>query len=182
MIQFLTAVSAFIVLAIPTTALAVPSVQLVAGETITLSIAGDGVTVVELAPAQGLSLFEAEALKQMQAQSQTIPEGTGVVPPMPLETVSRPKELTPATIRMTLRMVPGDQREARHALLTIENGYGRMLAYRAVMQANGRAAHTDVCDVLAGKPGFEHWPYPFESLQLSDFELVDRPPGVMNCR
>lgn len=182
MIRFLTVVSAFVAFAIPTATLAAPSVQLKAGETITLSLAGDGVTVVERAPAQGLSLFEAEALKQMQAHYQTTPEGTGVVPPMPLETASRPKPLTPATIRMTLRMVPGDQREGTHAMLTIENGYGRMLAYRAAMQANGRAAHTDVCDVLAGKPGFEHWPYPFESLQLSDFELVDRPPGVMNCR
>ena len=67
----------------------------------------------------------------------------------------------------------------RHALLVVENGQGRALAYRARMTANGRTQPTDVCIVLPHLPSYEHWPHPVERIELSDFRFIPWPPGQM---
>ena len=56
-------------------------------------------------------------------------------------------------------------------MLTLLNGYPSAFSYRAVMHGNGRAAPTDVCQVMPEKGGNEHWPYPIEQLDLSELRL-----------
>lgn len=60
----------------------------------------------------------------------------------------------------------------RHMLLVIVNGYKGGFKYRAMLRRNGRATATDVCEVMAGKRGLEHWPYLFDSIEISDVRLV----------
>jgi hypothetical protein len=54
-----------------------------------------------------------------------------------------------------------------HSLLIIENGYADALVYRARITVKGKPTATDVCLVLPGKRGYEHWPYPIEKIELS---------------
>jgi hypothetical protein len=67
-------------------------------------------------------------------------------------------------------------------MLTIENGYNRSFRYRAVMHRRDRSAPTDVCEVMANKPGFEHWPYQIEWLELSDLRLETPLPDQLRCQ
>jgi hypothetical protein len=44
---------------------------------------------------------------------------------------------------------------------------------------NGRRQHTDVCVVLPHLPSYEHWSFPIERLELSDFRFIPWAPGRM---
>lgn len=60
----------------------------------------------------------------------------------------------------------------RHMLLVLVNGYKGGFKYRATLRRADRSTATDVCEVMAGKRGFEHWPYPFDSIEISDVKLI----------
>lgn len=63
-------------------------------------------------------------------------------------------------------------------LLVLENGYERALRYRARMVRGERAQPTDVCTVLPGLRGYEHWPYSIDRIDLSEFALVPYRDGT----
>ena len=76
--------------------------------------------------------------------------------------------------KIRVRFTPTPQ---GHSLLVIENGYDQGLIYRATITARGRTAPTDVCLVMPGKAGVEHWPFEIASIELTDFRLVAWKPG-----
>lgn len=59
-----------------------------------------------------------------------------------------------------------------HSLLVVENGYGRGFVYRARMTRGDRTSATDVCLVVPGRSGFEHWAFVIDRIEVSDFRFV----------
>jgi hypothetical protein len=80
-----------------------------------------------------------------------------------------PNAPTPAPDRLRIRLTATAK---GNALLVIENGYAEGMIYRARMTSGGRSAPTDVCIVLPGLVGIEHWPFPLDAIELSEIRLV----------
>jgi hypothetical protein len=106
---------------------------------------------------------------------------TGMTPPdapmaqgLPISDLDgmRPEPIPANEVRVRLLSIAD-----RHALLVVENGRNRALAYRARMTVNGQVRHTDVCVVLPRLPSYEHWPHRVERIELSDFRFVPWVPG-----
>jgi hypothetical protein len=57
------------------------------------------------------------------------------------------------------------------SLLMIENGYDLRFTYRARIVTNEGAEPTDVCQVVPGKRGYEHWPMVVKRIELSAMHL-----------
>jgi hypothetical protein len=147
------------------------SLAIRAGETVTLTLSDDGFAVTDRRPAPPMSVFEAYSLRHVL--SVKVPEDATVLPPMPImreDVPVPPPPHTPGLVRITFREVPGGA-EGQHAFLTIENGYNRSFRYRAVMHRGTRSSPTDVCEIMPNKPGFEHWPFEIEWLELSEVRL-----------
>lgn len=76
-------------------------------------------------------------------------------------------------LRLTFGMGP----DGRSRLLMAENGYPRVVDYRAVMRlSDGRSVPTTICRVAPGLPVFESWSDPIVALELSGFALLE--PGA----
>jgi len=147
------------------------------GESLTVQFNGATAIVVERRSAGQLPTFEAWALSQMQKLP--TPPGSGVLPPVAMRSNTiDPLPITPGQVRISFRRVaaPGEGKGSQ-ALLTIENGYAQAFRYRALMRRGERSAPTDVCDVIPQKPGFEHWPYEIDTLELSELTLVPLDSG-----
>jgi hypothetical protein len=70
---------------------------------------------------------------------------------------------------LTLRFIVLD---GKATMLALENGYDEGLVYRATIEVKGRSQPTDVCLVLPGKRGYEHWPYAITKITLHHFSRV----------
>lgn len=138
------------------------------GETVTLTIADDGsIRVVDKAEAAPNN-FEIVGSAEVQRgdydqavgpKAQAVgPTGSGALAP------------TPPTDRLVLRFVRTPEKD--QSMLSIQNGYGRALTYRAVMHVGKGQQATDVCTVIPGKIGIESWPFAIDALDLSDIKLV----------
>src|SRR3954447_9173682 len=142
------------------------------GDSIIVHVAPDG-TLWAAAPtsAPALSNFEAAALAQMRATALT---DSQVQPPIPLDHGSSTTPvIKPGQVRITLRaLAPSAANPKGEMLLSLENGYDGALQYRALLRNGDRSMPTDVCIVMPHKFGFEHWPYPFERVELSDLRIV----------
>jgi hypothetical protein len=63
------------------------------------------------------------------------------------------------------------------SLLLIENGFDRSFLYTARISRGGRAAQTDVCQVLPDKRGVEHWPYPLDGIEITNIHPIQWKDG-----
>ncbi|MGQ0590723.1 MAG: hypothetical protein ACT4N8_14555 [Sphingosinicella sp.] len=157
--------------AVPASAQTIPPISLVPGEAVTVRIDDGGRAG---APERGRaewSRFDAYAARQLAGlptPDAPVPEGMPIDAPENL----RPDPIPEGEVRVRLLTIAD-----RHALLVVENGQGRAMAYRARMTVNGQTRHTDVCVVLPGLPSYEHWPHLIERLELSDFRFIPWPPG-----
>lgn len=98
--------------------------------------------------------------------------------PIPGENMPAPSPITPNQIRLRFHAIAD-----RHTLLIIENGYDHAIVYRARMRRDGRELATDVCLIMPGRRGYEHWPHMIERLDLSDFRVEDWQEGSpVPCR
>lgn len=148
-----------------------------AGESLRVSISDKGATVLSRESAPSLSAFEAEGLAN--AQALVVPPSAKTVPPVGLDqTNAAPPKIVTKQLQITFRNVPGVNAGTVHSFLTLENGYDHFVRYRAIMHRGDASRPSDVCDVLPGRTGFEHWPYKLNSVELSDFQLVDLAGGV----
>jgi hypothetical protein len=158
-------------LASPVFAQTLPTVALVPGESFTIHIDEGGRASM---PARGQAQwepFDIVAARQM----------AGITPPAAPETQARvlnsaggvsPRPIPPGEIRIRFLTIAD-----RHALLVVENGQDRALAYRARMTSDGQSRPTDVCVVLPHLPSYEHWPHRIERVELSDFRFIPWVPG-----
>lgn len=79
----------------------------------------------------------------------------------------RADPVVPGQIHIAFRQIGNSD----HRLLVIANGYDRALAFRAVIRVGGKDRHTDVCTVMPGLHGIEHWPYASDRIMLTDLRL-----------
>jgi hypothetical protein len=155
------------------------------GETISIELRGTTAVVLERRPAPPMDAYTAALLPKMQIESERAPTNAGVLPPtpvMPDDVPAEPPKARPHIVQITFRRVPGLRPGSEdHSLLTLLNGYDSAFRYRAVMHGNGRTVQTDVCEIMPGKGGNEHWPYPIEQLDLSDLRLEAWQEGQLRC-
>lgn len=158
-------------IAAPAAAQEIPALTLAPGDAITLRF-DDGGRVG--APERGTAAWSAfDLLAARQLAGMTPPDA-----PVPTATMvhgtdeARPDPIPPGTIRVRALSIAG-----QHTLLVVENGQPGALSYRARMTVRGRTAPTDVCIVLPRMPSYEHWAFPIERLELSDFRFIPWAPG-----
>jgi hypothetical protein len=150
-------------------------VSIASGEEMLVRIAQDGAVTVERRGAAGpMSAADSYALAELVGTP--VPEGAKTMPPQLVLKGQAPKSVPPPPhgLRVSLRDVAG--KTPHDTLLMISNGYGDALRYQAVMRRGDRSAPTDVCLVMPGKPGYEHWPFPIERLDLTALRLVPWKP------
>jgi hypothetical protein len=163
-------------LALPAMAVAqdIPAISLAPGEAATVHF-DDGGRVGE--PERGRaewSRFDLVAARQLAGMTPLDAPMREAMPVTAPADESRPDPIPPNEVRVRFLLIAG-----RHSLLVVENGQGRALAYRARMTVNGQARHTDVCIVLPRLPSYEHWAFPIERLELSEFRFIAWAPGRM---
>lgn len=82
--------------------------------------------------------------------------------------------VVPGVIHIAFRQI-GD---SDHRLLVVANGYDRALAFRAFIRVDGKDQYTDVCTVIPGIHGIEHWPYASDRILLTDLHLEEWTKGT----
>ena len=154
------------VAATPAGAQQIPAISLVPGESVTVRLDDSGRAG---APERGraewtrFDVYAAQHLSRLPVPDAPVPEGTPFGAPESLS----PEPIPESEIRVRFLTIAD-----RHAMLVVENGQGRALAYRARMTLNGRSRHTDVCVVLPLLPSYEHWPHLIERIELTDFRFI----------
>ena len=149
----------------------IPDLTLAPGEAVTIQFDEAGAAGAPVRSPARWSSFDVEVARQMSGMT---PPDAPQADAIPLDAITsgRPEPIPSNLIRVRLLSIAG-----RHAMLVVENGQGRALAYRARMTADGQTRSTDVCTVLPRLPGYEHWPHPVERIVLSDFRLIPWAPG-----
>lgn len=142
------------------------------GEAVTVVVDDQGTRVVDRADTtpsdfEGARSAEAERGDYAQATGPNFKvlrqAGSGALAPKP----------APDKIVLRFIRTPGKDQ----SLLSIQNGYDRALIYRAAMRVGKDSRPTDVCLVMPGKFGVEHWPFAIDALDLSALRLVAWKPG-----
>lgn len=111
-----------------------------------------------------IDVAAARHLSGLPIPERAVPYGT----PLPDNgTIPAAPPPRPGMIRVKFLSIAG-----RHSLLVVENGYDRAIVYRARMTRDGQTRPTDVCLIMPGQHGFEHWPHPIERLEISDVRFV----------
>ena len=158
----------------PAVAAAQPTkaVTLHPGDSIVVRVAADGTLKAE-APtaAPPMSDFEAAALGQMIS---TPAADSQIQPPIPLNGGGAERlAIKPGQVRIRLRAVAASPSQPKGGMmLSLENCYDGALRYRAALHSGDRSRPTDVCVVMPHKFGFEHWPYPFDRIEVSDLQII----------
>ena len=155
-------------LAFATAAEAKP-VVLKPGEAVTLTV-DDGGRAIETArgAAWALTPFEKAWARQMTSGELDWAIGPNVaISTSDDERFPVPGPVKPAIV--AVKLVPVGE---GNMLFVIENGYSRGFKYRARLRRADRATATDVCEVMAEKRGFEHWPYRFDAIEILDVTLI----------
>ena len=148
-------------------AAAAAPVALAPGQQTTLTVTGD--TIVATPPVVG-SLARYERLSAERsanegctaencgANAETVRKGDlPIARPVPVKD----------TVRITFAKVNGG------STLAFDNGFGKIMTYRAEITVRGRTSTTDVCQVVPGLSGIEHWPYPIDRIELSAIRFDD---------
>ena len=157
--------------ATPAAAQDIPTLNLAPGESVTLHFDDGGRVGPPVRGSAVWTRFDLLAARQL----------AGITPPdapVPVATMihgtdeARPDPIPADEVRIRALSIDG-----RHTLLVVENGQGRTLAYRARMTVRGQTQPTDVCVVLPHMPSYEHWAFPIERLELSDFRFIAWAPG-----
>ncbi|HEY0311828.1 MAG TPA: hypothetical protein VGC56_04975 [Allosphingosinicella sp.] len=158
------------------------TVSLASGESIVVRVDSDG-AVTAAAPVPAPPLTDLDAYSLGKIASTEVPQDAKVLAPaFTLKGEGPPPtRIARGQIRFTFRDVAG--RTPHEALLTIENGYRQGLTYTAVIGLGGRSKPTDVCLVLPGKRGYEHWPFPLDRIELANLRLRPwREGDAVTCR
>jgi hypothetical protein len=156
------------VLAMPAAAGA-QSVKIARGETVTLIMGDDDALHATEITKTDATAYEASATAEFRRGDYDAALGANS---LPMAADSRAGALAPRPARgkVVLRFVRSPGKD--DSLLSIQNGLGVAVAYRATMTIDGKSQPTDVCIVPPGRLGNEYWPHPIDSLDLANFRLV----------
>lgn len=151
---------------------AAQEVTLLPGERVVVVEVGDGALALAPGERAELSDYDVDALLDLlENYAEAVGPDAAV-----LSSESDPPPLVVGTIRISL-VALSDGSSPPQMLLMVENGFEREFRYRARIAVGDESVETDVCTVLPVLRGYEHWPYPFERIELSDFTLLPARPG-----
>lgn len=157
---------------------AAQSVKLAMGDEVTFTLDGGKPVEFRKAPAVPNRFETAVGAHFLGLEPPKAPVTEGQAFPGDLELPAAPVP-DAGKIRFRFLGVAGSD----HAMLVIHNGYGQALIYRARISVRGKAGPTDVCLVMPGKPGIEHWPYAIDAIEVTGFELVPwKPEDGVPCK
>ncbi len=150
-----------------TTSAPVETLTLTPGETVTVRVVDNALTLVERGPAPPVSDVMASVARDLGAGAYGPASGPDSVR-LPIEG-SGGEPIPDNAVRISFVQVSGQERDT---LLLLENGYDAAMAYQAVIAQADRSARTDVCTVLPHRRGVEHWPYRIDRIELAHIRLV----------
>jgi hypothetical protein len=157
---------------------AAETVSLAAGEEATIAFDDAERTLVAArGRAAPLSAFDQAALRNLTTGPSDDAIGPNSRALTGRELLESPPPIASGVVRIVFVPVSG----GKEAFLILENGHTRAVAYRARIFGGGRAAPTDVCVVLPERRAYEHWPYPIERIELSEFRLEAWDGGAPRC-
>ncbi len=151
--------AAALVVAAPASA----QVTLEPGQGVTVRLAKKGDVSVSDVRADELGKYDMSFVEKMRTSA---PTGNNIVMGSAAPNIPVPK-VQPDRVEITFVVLDG-----KESVMVLVNGYGEAVSYRASIWRRGRKAPTDVCIVLPGKRGYEHWPYPIERIELTAFTAV----------
>jgi hypothetical protein len=171
MVRHIVATLVFFAAAGAAHAQAIPPISLAPGDAVVVRIDEGGVAAAPERNEARWTRFDLVAARQLAGMT---PPKTPMDHDIPImgTAEARPDPIPNNEVRFRFLTIAD-----RHALLVVENGQDRALAYRARMTVRGETRPTDVCVVLPGLPSYEHWPHTIERIELSDFRFVPWPPG-----
>jgi hypothetical protein len=157
---------------------AADAVSLAAGEEATIAFDdGERTSVTAHGRAAPLSTYDRAALQNLTTGNIEDAVGPNSRPLSERELLQSPPPITAGLVRIVFVPVSG----GKETFLILENGHTRALAYRARIFRRGQGRPTDVCVVLPGIRGYEHWPYPIERIELTGFRLEAWNGGAPRC-
>ncbi|THD36138.1 MAG: hypothetical protein E7773_09425 [Sphingomonas sp.] len=146
------------------------------GEAVTFTIDEDGKAaprVVDRKPATDMTEFEKATSAKFVSGAFDNATGNNPQPMTDAQMGMVSPKAAPNTVDLHFVRTAGKDA----SLLVVINGYDRGMIYRATMRRGDKAEPTDVCLVMPGKIGNEYWPYPLDSIELSDIRLVPWKPA-----
>ena len=161
----------------PLTAQAQDKVRIAIGQGVSFTVDANGATVAEAKAAGSPTPYEAAVGAEFSRGEHADAMGPNGKPMT--NDGTRPPAPVPATgkIRVRFTRVAGND----HSLLVIENGYRGAFVYRATI-FTPNAKPTDVCLVMPGKVGVEHWPYPIAAIEMLQIRLIPwTPENGLTC-
>ena len=156
------------VLAMPA-AVGAQTVTVKRGETVTLLMGDDDALHATETATIDANPYETNISAEFQRGDYDAAMGANSLP-MAADSRSGALAPTPARGKVVLRFVRSQNKD--DSLLSIQNGLGAALVYRATMTVNGKARPTDVCLVPPGRIANEYWPHSIDALELANFRLV----------
>lgn len=152
-------------------------VRIAIGQDVVFTVDANGATIAETKAAGSPTPYEAAVGAEFSRGEHADAMGPNGKPMT--NDGTRPPAPVPASDRIRVRFTPVAGNG--HSLLVIENGYRGALAYRATMFTPG-AKPTDVCLVMPGKVGVEHWPYPIAAIEMRQIRLIPwTPENGLTC-
>jgi hypothetical protein len=148
-------------------------VTLSSGQGTSVTIGSDGKVEMGKVHPAALGPHDLEALDQMRISYKTAKVKSGVMPPVMMRaTEATMPDVAPGRVEIVF-VVIGE----KDSVLVMLNGYDQGLTYRATIFVKGRSGPTDVCLVMPGRRGYEHWPYAIDRIELTAFQFEDWKPG-----
>jgi hypothetical protein len=165
-----------LLLATPAAARNQASVTLNNGQVVNVSVEGDGGVTVEGEGPAFLSDFDRAAIRALLAQPNYAAATGPNALPVNADESGLPHPSAPASdqVRILFTQIAG----GTQTVLILENGYSQGLVYRARIHRNGHSEPTDVCLVMPGRRGYEHWPYAIDAIDLDSFRLEFWAPSM----
>jgi len=112
-----------------------------------------------------------EGEKDMLAETLERPEEAMGANSLKVTTDREVQPLLPGTLRFNLVDHRGQM------LLVIQNGLPQSFTYTARIGRGSDAKATDVCQLLPETRSFEHWPYKFDWIEITDLRPIAYNPG-----
>jgi hypothetical protein len=72
-------------------------------------------------------------------------------------------------------------KDSTMTVMTVRNGFGRQLEYKAYLLASGAERSTTICPIAPGIFSMENWPGPVLEIELADFQLT-APGSNASCK
>jgi hypothetical protein len=138
--------------------------SLAPGDSVVMQASDVGFSVVERShSAVSLSDFERALTDRTRDNPAAMGENTLAASG---DALAASQPIDPNRIKLRLLIIP-----PHDSVLVVDNGYDHALSYRAIIWVNDQAGPTDVCWVLPGHHGYEHWPYLIDRVELLDLKF-----------